>query len=97
MLRGIAALGGTADVDVLSSIEGLVGHTERRPLRRLWVKRLVVAARDDAEPPESLGAWGGDEGDERLPARVRIPSELMRRAILAELHMQTGVPIARAR
>ncbi|MGE3636117.1 MAG: serine/threonine-protein kinase PknK, partial [Sandaracinaceae bacterium] len=85
MLRAAAALGGVADVTLLSAIEGLVGHTERAPLRRLWMKRLVVAEEEHAAPPETHGAWGGDESDERLPGRVRVCSELMRRAILDEL------------
>ncbi len=85
MLRAVAVLGGAAEVSMLSAIEGLVGHTERPPLRRLWIKRLLVSGEDDDGPPDGLGAWGGDEGDERLPTRVRLPSELTRRAILAEL------------
>lgn len=88
MLRVAAALvdaGDPAvDVKLLSAVEGLVGHTERAPLRRLLMRRLLVG--DGVTfVPERLGAWGGDEEDERLPERVRLPSGLLRRAVLAEL------------
>lgn len=85
MLRVAAVVGGTVDVKLLSSIEGLIGHTERPPLRRLWVGGLLVSDDDRAAAPERLGAWGGDEEDERLPTAVRVPSELLRRAVIAEL------------
>ena len=85
MLRVVAALGGTVELRLVSAIEGLVGHSERPPLRRLLVRRLVVSEDRAAAPPERLGAWGGDEGDARLPTHVRVPSELLRRAVLAEL------------
>jgi tetratricopeptide (TPR) repeat protein len=89
MLRVAAALGGAVEVALLSAVEGLIGHTERPPLRRLLLRRLLVsdgAEAAHARPPEArLGAWGGDEEDERLPTRVRLPSELARQAVLAEL------------
>lgn len=85
LLRVSAALGGSAEVRVLSAAEGLIGHSERPAVRRLLVRRLWVAEDAESVPPERLGAWGGDEDDERLPARVRVPSELLRRAVLAEL------------
>lgn len=88
MLRVAAALVDAGDesvsVRLLSAVEGLVGHTERAPLRRLLLRRLLLA---EGTPilPERLGAWGGDEEDERLPERVRLPSRLVCRAVLAEL------------
>ncbi|HJL18305.1 MAG TPA: protein kinase [Sandaracinaceae bacterium LLY-WYZ-13_1] len=85
MLRVAAALGGTVEVALLSAVEGLIGHTERPPLRRLLLRRLLASEDAAAAPPERLGAWGGDEEDERLPTRVRLPSELLRRSVLAEL------------
>jgi serine/threonine protein kinase/tetratricopeptide (TPR) repeat protein len=85
MLRAVAAMGGSVDVKVASAVEGLVGRTERPILRRLLARRLLTAGEAQAVSPDRLGAWGGDEQDERLPSRVRIPSELMRRAFLSEL------------
>lgn len=85
MLRAIAAMGGSVDVLVISAVEGLVGRTERPILRRLLLRRLLVADDAPTVAPDRLGAWGGDEKDEQLPSRVRIPSELMRRALLREL------------
>ncbi|HEY8426714.1 MAG TPA: hypothetical protein VIL20_00005, partial [Sandaracinaceae bacterium] len=85
LLRVAAALGGTVEVRLLSAVEGLVGHTERPALRRLLVRRLLAADPAEPEIEERSGAWGGDEEDERLPARVRVPSELLRRAVMAEL------------
>jgi len=85
MLRVAAALGGEVDVSLLAAVEGLVGNTSRAPLRRLWLTRLLVGVDVAAGPPERLGAWGGDEEDDRLPTRVRLPSELLRRAVLADL------------
>lgn len=85
MLRVVAALGGSVEVSLLAAVEGLVGHTERPHLRRLWVRGLLVSDDESSAEAERLGAWGGDEEDERLPAVVRLPSELLRRAVLAEL------------
>ncbi len=85
LLRAAATFMGPVEVRILSAVEGLVGHTERPALRRLLVRRLFVSEETDAAMPERLGAWGGDEEDERLPMRVRVPSELLRRAVLAEL------------
>ncbi|MEZ4340933.1 MAG: AAA family ATPase, partial [Sandaracinaceae bacterium] len=85
MLRVAAALGGDVDVKLVSSIEGLIGNTERAPLRRLWVRRLVVGVGARVQPPERVGPWGGHREDDGLPTEVRVPGELLRRAILAEL------------
>ncbi len=85
ILRAAAAMRGTVDVRTLSAVEGLIGHTERPALRRLLVRGLLVPEDVRAPLPERLGAWGGDEEDGRLPTRVRVPSELLRRAVLAEL------------
>ncbi len=85
MLRVAAALGGEIEVSLLSSVEGLIGNTERPILRRLWARRLLMAVDGTAASPEHPGAWGGDEEDGRLPTAVRLPSEFLRRAVLAEL------------
>jgi len=85
MLRVAAALGGEVDVSLLAAVEGLIGNTGRAPLRRLWLTRLLLGVDVPAGPPERQGAWGGDEEDDRLPARIRLPSELLRRAVLADL------------
>jgi len=86
MLRVAAALGGEIPVSLLSSVEGLVGNTERPIVRRLWVRRLVLGADGSEFSPEYEGAWGGDEEDGRLPAVVRLPSEFLRRAVLGGLN-----------
>ncbi len=96
LLRAASALGGTVEGRVLGAIEGLVGHTERPALRRLLARRLLVADPVEPDAGDRLGAWGGDEEDERLPARVRVPSELLRRAVLAELD-ETELPRLHAR
>lgn len=85
MLRVIAALEGDVDVKLVCHVEGLIESTERAPLRRLWASRLVVGAGGRASPPERVGPWGGHRDEAGLPSAVRVPGELMRRAILAEL------------
>ncbi|MCB9591206.1 MAG: protein kinase [Sandaracinaceae bacterium] len=85
ILRVVAALGGTVDVRLICSIEGLIGGTERAPLRRLWIRRLIVGADGAMTPPERIGPWGGHREEGGLPSEVRVPGELLRRAILAEL------------
>ncbi|MFK7990448.1 MAG: protein kinase [Sandaracinaceae bacterium] len=85
LLRVASALGGTVEVSLISAAEGFVGHTERPAIRRLLVRRLLVSEDAMAPPPERLGAWGGDEDDERLPSRVRVASELLRRAVLDDM------------
>lgn len=85
MLRVAAAMEGPIDVRTLSAVEGLIGNTERAPLRRLLRRRLLVSDDGAASGSERLGAWGGDEEDARLPSRVRLPSELLRRGVLAEV------------
>jgi hypothetical protein len=65
----VAALLGDAAEAVCRSRASSV--TERPAIRRLLVRRLLVS--DDAGPPERLGV-GGDEGDERMPASVRVPN-----------------------
>ncbi|MCC6877705.1 MAG: protein kinase, partial [Sandaracinaceae bacterium] len=82
MLRVAAALEGDADVELLFAAEGLVGGTGRGPLRRLLSRHLLVA---DTPQQARAPAWGGDEADVELPARVRLPSGLFARALLAEL------------
>lgn len=85
LLRASAALGGSAEVRVLSAIEGLVGETARPEVQRLLAQRLWIS--EDVQPlgPTQPNSWGVEANDAPIPTRVRVPSELLCRAVLAEL------------